>query len=1070
MASQVNVTTTTATTSAYLSGVRWNNPTNVYTANGNDATAPMIAGIDGIDYTDWLNCTVIGNETAIGTYDQVNYATGIMEIARAATLSASTICRMEFYNGSSWCSGHTFTSIGTSDTLKLVNCSHHGWNKTERDALQLRARCYNSGATSNGDITVDVFAASYNYDPAVAPSAPADPSITADGVGDATVSSNSPFDGYTDLDNVHHQISQSSTFASGNIDYYKGSAPSNPQTHQFTGLTADGLYYARARYHNAINWGGYNSSPYNSDRIWDQSNAPAWAGTKFTARTASSITFDWVTPTDLGNSSLVEYDYAWGLVDPTPDNIVDTNSTNTIATKSSLSPGSLYYFMQRAVTQWGDGEWNAANAHWTLCATPSTPTVTANAVGSLRIQHADVTGLQYWRVMRASTSGGTYSQVYLSGSGATTLDWSNTSLGNNATWYYKIYARNADSNDSILSAYASATTWDLPDSQDLLNATTPENSMIRVTRDDPYPDGNGEPVDSWDVWRATSSGGVYSELATGLTAISYDDWSVDGGETWYYKAKFTNLVGDSAISTNSVSTTALTSNIQTLSDTSIRLITINELFSDSWIQLITINELFSDTSIQLITTNELFSDTAIFQAGWDTIIPDSNTAIFQAASNPPVTGTLGIDYFGYLDKDSDSWITWLDQEVSPILSESYVLKIGELSRVSNTRIYNIDLEITALSDTAIHRSDFDIIESISDSVIKRSAIDTVTKTSFSRIENSYENTPFSDSTIFHPSYGDIQLSSDTRIVLEGTIVAPPVYSDTIIKYFGTEITPIDSDTFIILNIDIPKLSDTIIFYPSYGLIELSSDTAIFRAGYNNLITLSDTVIYVGDNEITTLSDTVIKRYAGYRYPLQRQLVLSDSRILTSYTANKNSYSFITLTNSTTKLSDTLIIYEPIIDIVSDTVILEASAVSASSQTRIKKALDFNVLSDSTIFRADYGLDDKSSGTSIHREPIIDIASDSSIQFSFETSEKLSDTYIINAGTLINKYTNTAIFKAGTDIFKGSRTIIFIEAYNDKQILSDSRIKRVINKTMLSDTAIRRDRANLRAIFQKGRQL
>lgn len=412
-----------------------------------------------------------------------------------------------------------------------------------------------------------------------------------------------------------------------------------------------------------------------------------------------------------------------------------------------------------------------------------------------------------------------------------------------------------------------------------------------------------------------------------------------------------------------------------------------------------------------------------------------------------------------------------------LLSDSWINKIGEISRVSNTRIYNIDLEITKVSDSAILRPSFNIIEPTSESIIKRAAINTKQINSFSRIENTYKNTAFSDSTVFNPGYGHITISSNERIVDEGTIVVPPVYSDTVIKYFGIEVLSSEptfnefrSDTFIILNIDIPKLSDTTIFRSEYGLIESLSDTAIFQAGYNDFVKLSDTVIYVGDNETTTLSDTVIKRYAGYRYPLQRQLVISNTHMLTLYTINKSSYSFIEYIIDITKLSDTLIVHKPIIDTTSDTAIVDDNSLSISSRTRIENTLEVTIVSNSAIFRIDYGLINISSDTKIHREPVIDIISDSRIRISIEMSGKLSDTYIINEGTLINKQTNTAIFKSGINILIKSRTIIFIEGYNDKQILSDSRIKLVVNKTMLSDTSMRRDRSNLRAIFRKGRQL
>ena len=186
---------------------------------------------------------------------------------------------IEFYNSTDgWCAGHEIGEwASTTDVLKNIECAHWAWTDTKIDSLDIRVYVENVIAT--GSSTVSCSTCMITVTTASLPSAPADPTIIADGVGDLTVSSDNPSDGGAPLDNVEHQISTSPTFSSGNITWTKNSAPTDPQTNQFAGLgNGAGPYYARARYHNDVGWGDYNSSPYNSATTWDVPTVPQTVG------------------------------------------------------------------------------------------------------------------------------------------------------------------------------------------------------------------------------------------------------------------------------------------------------------------------------------------------------------------------------------------------------------------------------------------------------------------------------------------------------------------------------------------------------------------------------------------------------------------------------------------------------------------------------------------------------------------------------------------------------------------------------------------------------------------------
>ena len=210
------------------------------------------------------------------------------------------------------------------------------------------------------------------------------------------------------------------------------------------------------------------------------------------------------------------------------------------------------------------------------------------------------------------------------------------------------------------------------------------------------------------------------------------------------------------------------------------------------------------------------------------------------------------------------------------------------------------------------------------------------------------------------------------------------------------------------------------------------------------------------------------------YPLQDQEKPSDTRILAlGQEITKKSLTRIKDdSNNITKLSNTLIKIHPIISKTSDTKIkFIDNIILISSSTRIKKALEVNPTSDAAIFRSQYGDITKLSDTLILREPIIDKTSDTTIVKLFEFSGILSDTYIINIGTQIDINSDTAIFRAGYGhIVKESRTAVKRLGFIEMTKLSNTRIKKTVTLNKVSDTAIRRDRSPMVAIFRKSRQL
>jgi len=553
------------------SSSNWTNPSNVNSDNGVDATLTCENLFDGSPkncYDSGGIISTIDNFTITGQIGWVRGYAKVRRIDSAGDGGTMTRLYMYFNDGGGYCSGHNVGTVGTSYVTRSAICTHHAWTSSTIQNMQIKIQA-DLRADGNSTVRAGVDYIYSNVSNPIAPSAPADPSIVADGVGDLTVSSNTPSSGGDTITNVEHQISTSPTFASGNSTWTKGSAPTNPQTHQFTGEGNGQLHYARARYYNNYaGWGAYNASPYNSATTWDvpsTSADPTLVNFSNGVIRATKPT----SPADNG-SAITHWQVHWGVDSGVP---VETGTSGDVVIGTSVYNASglgncnTFFFEVRFKNAVGYSAWSVGSVNettWCLPTAPADPTITATAVKQMSTsQITPFTDRPPTDVEVQISTSATFSSgniTWTKGSAPTSPQLHDFTSGDGVTDDTLYYARaryksSVGWGDYNASPYNSETSWAVPDAQDLVSATTPEGSMIRITRNGSYPNGNGDGVDSWEVWRSSTEGGSYSLIQDGLTATTYDDWTVNEGETWYYKAKFTNLVGDSALSTNAVNTT-----------------------------------------------------------------------------------------------------------------------------------------------------------------------------------------------------------------------------------------------------------------------------------------------------------------------------------------------------------------------------------------------------------------------------------------------------------------------------------------------------------------------------------
>ena len=223
------------------------------------------------------------------------------------------------------------------------------------------------------------------------------------------------------------------------------------------------------------------------------------------------------------------------------------NVTSTAYTNTGLTNGTVYYYVVSAVNSGGESA-NSSQVSATpqVATVPGTPTgLTASAGDSqASLSWTASSGATSYNVKRATSSGGPYTTV---ASGITATSYTNTGLSSGTTYYYVVSAVNANG-ESANSSEASATpqgtapapptglTASAGDSQASLSWTASSGAI------------------SYNVKRATISGGPYTTVASEITATSYTNTGLSNGTTYHYVVSAVNANGESANSSEASAT------------------------------------------------------------------------------------------------------------------------------------------------------------------------------------------------------------------------------------------------------------------------------------------------------------------------------------------------------------------------------------------------------------------------------------------------------------------------------------------------------------------------------------
>jgi len=267
----------------------------------------------------------------------------------------------------------------------------------------------------------------------------------------------------------------------------------------------------------------------NSAAVSAKPNLPAPTGLAATGGNAQ-VVLGWTATT-----GATSYNIYRSTVSTGPFTAILANSTTNAYTDTAVANGTTYYYEISALGSGGASPNSAA-----VSATPSLPVPTGlMATGSnaqVVLGWTVTAGATSYNVYRSTTSTGPFTTVLAN---PTTNAYTDTAVTNGTTYYYEIAAVSSGGTSANSAAVSVTPNLAIPS---VPTGLTASSSNAQVVLGWTATAG----ATSYNVYRATASGGPFTTILASPTTNSYTDTAVVNGTIYYYEIAARNSAGTSA--------------------------------------------------------------------------------------------------------------------------------------------------------------------------------------------------------------------------------------------------------------------------------------------------------------------------------------------------------------------------------------------------------------------------------------------------------------------------------------------------------------------------------------------